>query len=138
MSGVSSQGTRIAYSDGGSPSSFTNIGKVTTINDFGGGATPVNDVSDLDSVFKEKLMGLPDEGQVSLNLNLDPDNATHIALRTARRNRTRLEFKVTLTDATPSIGQFFAYVLTFKHSISVGTQLKADLTLEIDGEVTWS
>jgi hypothetical protein len=92
---IESQGSRIAYSDGGSPSSFTSLGNITGISDLGGGSAPVNDVSNLDSIFREKMMGLPDEGQVTLTLNPDPDNTGHIALRSARKTRTRLEFRCT-------------------------------------------
>lgn len=135
---VESQGTKIAYSDGGSPSSFTNLGNITSITGLGGTAAPVHDVSNLDSTFKEKMMGLPDEGQITLNFNPDPDNTGHIALRTARKARTRLEFRVTLTDAGPSIAQFYGYVLTFAPDINQGQPVRGSMSIEIDGEVSWT
>lgn len=138
-SGVQSQGTKFAYSDGGSPSLFINIGNVTGVDGLGGGSASVIDVSNLDSVMKEKLMGLPDEGQISVPLNLDPDNASHIAMRNARLNRTRLEFRVTFVDAAPgATAVFFAYVLMFKVGIAVNKQLTADMTLEVDGAIAWN
>ena len=134
---IESQGTKLAYSIG-SPTEFTNIGNITSISGLGGGSAPVIDASNLDSTFKEKLMGLPDEGQISVSLNLDPDNATHQAMRTARTNRTRVEFKVTLTDTSPATGIFYGYVLMFRHDIAVGSQVKGALTIEVDGQVTWA
>ena len=134
---VESQGVKLAYSDGSSPSSFTNIGNITDFQGPGGQAAVI-DVSNLDSIMREKLMGLPDEGQFSFNVNLDPDNASHQALRNARANRTRLEFRLTLTDATPATGVFFAYVLSFNLSGGVDQAVKAAITLEIDGAVAWN
>lgn len=136
---IESQGTKLAYSTGGSPSSFTDIGNITAINGLGGGAPPVNDVSNLDSTFREKMMGLPDEGQLSVSFNPDPDNAVHQALRTARKNRTRLEFRGTLTDTAPAtVAQFFGYVMTFALDVAMGQPVRGSMTIEIDGEVSWS
>lgn len=134
---IESQGTVIAYSSGGSPSSFSNIGNIVGFNGPGGSASVI-DTSNLDSTAREKRMGLPDEGQFSLDLNLDPDNTAHIALRNARRDRTRLEFRMTLTDTGSSIVQFFGYVLNFTVSGAVDAIVKAAITIEIDGQVSWT
>jgi hypothetical protein len=134
---IESQGVTLYYSQGGSPTSFVALGNVTAIRGPGGQA-PVIDVSNLASTFREKLMGLPDEGQITLDVNLDPDNSGHTALRTNRANRTLTEFKLTLTDSTPAYGIFFAYVTGFSHDIAVGQQVKVAVTLEIDGAVSWA
>lgn len=133
---IESQGIKIAVSSG-SPTSFTNIGNITDFSGPGGQASVI-DVSNLDSTFKEKIMGLPDEGQVSFNVNLDPDNASHTALRTLRASRSRGEFKITLTDATPTTLMFFGYVLGFTLSGGVDAVVKAALTIEIDGPIAWA
>lgn len=136
--GTEAQGTVISYSDGGSPSAFTAIGRVIGFNGPGGSATPI-DVSDLDSMAKEKRMGLPDEGQITMDLNYEPDNATHQAMRTARRNRTRLEFKITYTDTAPNtVDAFFGYVTGFQIQGAVDQVLKGSMTVEIDGPVSSS
>lgn len=81
-------------------------------------------------------MGLPDEGQITMELNYDPDNAQHQQIRNARKARTRLEFRITLTDATATVLQFFGYVLGFQLRVAVDQAVKASLTVEIDGSVT--
>lgn len=134
---IESQGVRIAYSDGGSPSSFSFIGNIQSFSGPGGAASVI-DVSNLDSTSREKRMGLPDEGQFSLELNLDPDNATHVALRNARNNRTRLEFRITLTDTTATVIAFYGYVLNFTINGSVDAVVKASITIEIDGATSWT
>jgi hypothetical protein len=138
MAAIQSQGTKLYYSDGGSPTSFVQVTKVTNLRGLGGGSAGVIDASDLDSSMKEKLMGLPDEGQLVADLNFDPDAVSHQALRTARRNRTRVEFKIVFADTTPAIAQFFGYVLTMPVDVAMNDKLKVSLTIEIDGEVIWS
>lgn len=135
---IESQGVKIAYSDGGSPTSYSNIGNIVGFDGLGGGSAAVIDVSNLDSTMKEKLIGLGDEGQLGLDINWDPDNVTHIALRAARLTRTRLEFRVTLSDATPATAVFFGYVMTCAVSGAVNQAVKGKLTIEIDGAVAWN
>lgn len=132
---IEAQGVALAVSDGGSPSSFTSIANVITIKGPGGTASVI-DVTNLASVAKEKRMGLPDEGQLSFELNYDPDNAQHIVLRNGRRARTRLEFRITLTDTTATVLAFFGYVLGFELSAAVDQVVKAAVTVEIDGAVS--
>lgn len=134
---IESQGITIQISVGNSPSAFSTIANVTSFKGPGGSATVI-DVSNLSSVAKEKLMGLPDEGQFTLDLNFDPDAATHQALRDARRNRTPCEFKINFTDTTPMAAIFAGYVLGFEISGQVDQQVKASATIEIDGAVTWT
>lgn len=130
---IESQGVTISVATG-SPNAQVNIGNVIGIKGPGGAASVI-DVTNLDSSAKEKLMGLPDEGQVTLDINYDPDNATHIVLRAARRARTRCEFVITLTDSTATTLHFFAYVLSFSMDISVDQAVKVSVTLEVDGAV---
>lgn len=136
-SGIQSQGTKLYYSDGGSPSSFSAIGNITNFTGPGG-STSIIDISNLDSTKREKLPGLPDEGNFQFDVNLDPDNAAHIALRQARTARTRLEFKVVLTDTSPTNLVFFGYVINFSVSGAVNAAVKAAISLEIDGDVSWA
>jgi hypothetical protein len=135
-SGIESQGVKLAVSTG-SPTSFSNIGNIVDFSGPGGQAAVI-DISNLDSTFREKLMGLPDEGQLTFNVNWDPDNTTHTTLRANRAARTRTEFRITLTDATPTTGTFFAYVLGLVLSGGVDQAVKAALTLEIDGPIAWA
>lgn len=134
---VESQGVVVAVTDGGSPSSFSTINNVTDFSGPGGQASVI-DVSNLASVRREKLMGLPDEGQFTLTLNWDPDDTTHQALRTYRNNRTRVEFKITLTDTTNTTGVFYGYVLGVTLSGAVDAAIKASVNIEIDGAIAWN
>lgn len=131
---IAAQGTKLAYSFGGSPSSFTDIPGLGGIRGLGGAAAPVNDISDLDSSAKEKLMGLPDEGQITAPINFNPNNAVHAALVAARADRARLEFRYTFSNG--KIAQFYGYVLGVGVDANVGDAVRGQLTIEIDGVVT--
>lgn len=134
-SAIQTQGVVISVSNG-SPTTWVAIGNITDFSGPGGTASII-DISNLDSVMKEKMTGLPDEGQLSFNVNLDPDNASHLLLKTIRTARTRAEFKIALTDATPTTLYFFGYVLGFVLSGGVDAAVKAAITIEIDGVVSW-
>lgn len=133
---IESQGITLQVSTG-SPTSFSNIANVTGFQGPGGSASVI-DVTNLSSVAHEKMMGLPDEGQFTLDINFDPDDTTHQTLRDARAARTRTEFKINFTDATPASARFFGYVLGFQVQGQVDQQVKVSVTIEIDGSVTWA
>ena len=129
---IESQGTTVHYSSETSPTTWVKITNVVDINGPGGQAS-VLDQSNLDSTAREKKMGLPDEGQLTFTLNYDPDDASHQAMISRRAARTRTEFKVTYTDATPTVKVFQGYVLGFVISVGVDQLVKAAVTVEIDG-----
>lgn len=134
---IESQGVTLAISVGASPSSFSIIANVVDFSGPGGQASVI-DITNLASVAREKRMGLPDEGQLTMNLLLDPDNATHQALRDARKNRTPCEFRITLTDGTPTTLTFAGFVLGFVTNVAVDDVVKAAITIEINGPVDWA
>lgn len=130
---IAAQGTKLAYSDGGSPTLFADIPGLGAIRGLGGAAAPVNDISDLDSVAREKMMGLPDEGQITAPINFNPNNAVHAALVALRTARTRAEFRVTFSNAKTA--HFFGYVLGVGVDANTGDAVRGQLTIEIDGFV---
>lgn len=135
LNSIESQGILIAYSVAGSPSTFANIGNIVGFSGPGGAAAVI-DVTNLDSVAHEKRMGLPNEGQFTIDINYDPDLASHIALRAARAARTRTEFRITYTDTAPATtNSFYGYVLGFQITGTVDDVVKASITIEIDGPV---
>lgn len=133
-SALSSQGVTVQVSTG-SPTEYSTIPEVMTINGPSGSATVI-DVTDLASAAKEKTMGLADEGQVTLEINYIPDNSVHEILRAARAAKTLGEFQITWTDVTTTIYRFFAYVTGFAVTAGVDQSLKASVTLEITGAIT--
>lgn len=134
---IETQGTTLHYSTETSPTTWALVGNIIDFSGPGGQASVI-DVTNLDSTFREKKMGIPDEGQFTFNVNLDPDNTSHLALKNNRQSRTRTEFKITLTDSTPTVLHFFGYVLGLVISGGVDAVVKAAITIEIDGAVSWA
>ena len=125
---IESQSTTITYN---TPA----IGGVISIGGPSGSA-PVIDVSTLDSTGAEKLMGLLDEGQVTLECNLLPADAGQVACKVARLARTAHEAVITFSDANTAT--FDAFVTGYSVSGAVNQQLKVTITLEVSGAVVYS
>ncbi len=132
---IESQQSAFKRGDGGGPEAFTTVCGVISFT-FPDGSAAEIDTTDLCSVAKGKMMGLPDEGQVSLELNYDPTDAQHTGLQDDRKNRTKRNFQVVLTDASSTTFAFSGYVLSFSISTAVDDIVKASCTITIDGEIT--
>lgn len=132
---IPTQGVTLSYDSG--TSTFEEIGEVTDLSGPGGQANVI-DVSSLGSTYAEKLMGLPDEGQISATVNLVPDDVGQVAMRDARTNKDKTSFKITLTDTAATTLTFDGYVLGFTVGVSADDKVTADITIEITGAVTWS
>lgn len=128
MARIESQGTLISV--GGS-----NVGNVVSVDGPSGSAAEI-DVSDLDSTAREFIMGLPDEGNVSLEVNYDTENVPQETLRAARAARTSVAIVLTLTDSPETTFTFTAFVIEFSLSAAVDDVVKASITLRITGSVT--
>lgn len=122
------------------------MGLVGEITDFTGpgGQAAVIDITSINSTAKEKLIGIRDEGQVSMTLNYSPTDAGQVGLKDDRDNRTRGMYSIRLTDVTtgssalPSWLYFHGYCLSFSISGAVDNKITANTVLEIDGPVIWS
>ena len=121
----------------GSTGSSAEIGNVV---DFSGpsGAAAVIDITSLSDSAKVKMMGIPDEGQLSLSVFYDPGNAAQADLQADRAARTQKKCVIKFTDAATNYAVFNAYCLQFAVSGAVDDAVKANVVLEIANEVTWT
>jgi predicted secreted protein len=134
---LESQGIAL-YIDLGSvsPVVWTQITETKDIN-FRTGSATVIDVTDLSSAAREKRMGLADEGQCTMTLNILPKNPAHAELVRAKADRQIRDFRVVLTDnPNPSIYYFSGFVLSVPMSASVDAVIESNVTIEITGAVT--
>ena len=117
------------------------IGEVTDFSGPGGQASII-DVTHLLSTAKEKLVGLRDEGQVSMTLNLSFSDAGQIALRADRASRSRrkcvIKFNDSATDAARTKAIFDGYCMGFSVTGAVDNKVSANAVIEITGAVTYS
>ena len=135
MSNIDAQLTTIAVGDAASPEVFTTIIQVTAIDGPDGSATEI-DASNLSSTAKEFKVGLKDEGQVTLSINYDPDNAQHEILRAALGGTASKNYVITMSDGSPATTfSFAAFVMAFTPSYAVDGIVTASVTLRITGAV---
>ena len=118
------------------PLAWVEIGEVVS-HDGPGGSAAVYETTHLQSTAKEKKVGLPDEGQLTLAINwcLKTDLGQQEASE-ARKDRTEKNFKLTFSDL--STASFKGYVLGMSASGAVDDKVSGSITIEITGAVTWS
>lgn len=137
MARVKTKGTLFKRGDGGGPETFTNIGQVVGFTGPDGEAADI-DTTDLDSVAKEFEVGLPEEGNISMNINIDPANAEHSGLRTDRDAGTLRNFQIVLPDAGTTTLSFAAYVKSYSLDAQPDDIFRLTVNLRISGAVTWA
>ena len=120
--------------------------EIGSISGFNGpsGAANVIDITSITSTAKEKLVGLRDEGKLTLDLYLDTTStALHRALKDDRANRTNRMFDIEFSNNSTAAGtqplgiNFDAYVTNFSITGSVDNAIKASITLEISSAIKW-
>ena len=136
-SAITTQGITIQRGDGAGTEVFSTIAEIQSFTGPGGSAQVI-DVTSVDSSAKEKRMGLPDEGQFSFECILVPGDTAQDGLRDDRDNQTERNFKIVMPDTASTTLAFAAYVTAFSVGGGVDDVIKASITLEITGAVTWS
>jgi len=130
--GINTAGTKLEINT--TASTYVQVKGFRDFSGLGGGSAAVIDTTDFDSAAKEKSMGLPDEGQVSINVIFLPKDAGQSAVRAARGTRAATKFRLTLSDGTKY--DFTAFVLTFERTGSQDDVVQASANLEVTGAVT--
>lgn len=141
---VKTQGTVVRIGQGDAASvaagsdTFDIVGEVMGV-DGPGGSADVIDATHFASTFKEKLAGIPDEGQMTLRLNFVPDDAGQLSARTARADGELRNFRLVFNTALePNQMDFKGYVLGINHSGQPNSKWDVTMTIEISGAISWS
>lgn len=154
MSGeVRTQGTEVYFGDTiNSPQALLKILNVMDVGEFGPQADDI-DVTNFDSTAKEYLVGLPDNGEATLQINFKPNDAVHQKLQGWAGTSNRVTFIVCFADGTnaPTFvanavvaptsrtsAKFTASVKTFRTAIKKNDAVRATCTLRISGGITWT
>lgn len=132
---IRAQGISLKRETVGSPQTFAAIGEVTGFQGPSG-AVSIIDASHFDSNYVEKIAGLIDEGQITLDVNFVPGAAQQQGLMADRRNRVLRNFTLTLTDSGATVLSFSAYVTQFGIGGQVNDKVSGQIVLEISGAVT--
>ena len=113
----------------------TNIGEVNSVQGLGSGAAAEINVTHSLSQAKEFLMGLPDEGSVSLGCNLVLDDAGQQLLFTRRDAQTLDPYEVAFPAPLTNKWTFSAYVLSFGADAQEDQQWVGSIQLRISGPI---
>ncbi len=132
---ISSQNTVIARESDDTPGTYEDISEIRSFNGPGGQANVI-DATNLASTAREKLMGLADEGQLSLDISYVPTDAVHQLLLEDRALKRKKNFRITFSNST-SVATFAAYVLGFTVTGGVDQLVASTITLEITDSVAW-
>ena len=130
---VKFQTTVVKCTDG---TDSTTVGEVIGVDGPNGQATII-DATHSASTAREKVMGLPDEGRITLSCNYVPSDGGQTELRTRRNDQSLDTYEIELAPATTSL-TFSAYCLGFSISGATDGKWDARIDLEISGSVTVS
>ena len=150
MNELRTQGTEIFYVS--APTAVTKIGNVTGYGDFGKQANPII-TTNLDSVAVEKISGLPDNGELTLSINVDSKSTAHQYLETIAGTDTRIEFCLGYSNGTTpptavasaivpplaanrTSAKFLAGVTSYRETIAADAIVTVVVTLAISGAIT--
>jgi hypothetical protein len=134
---IESQGCVLYWSTTTSLSTVISVGQVVGFNGPTGSANVI-DASHLGSTAKEKMIGLRDEGQITLDCNLAPSDMGQVKLRECRAARTQGNWAIKMTDTAITMLNGHGYVSGFSVTGAVDQIVKASITIEISGAVTYS
>lgn len=135
-SAIKSQGTKFYIGDSeytNSPTNYIQVGEIQTVSGPSGQATVI-DATHLDSDAKEKLMGLPDEGQVTIGGNYVDTDSGQDAMLEARAAQEKRDFKIVLSNGAQFL--FQGFVLSFNIDLGVDDKVSFSSTIEISGAVS--
>lgn len=134
---INTQGCVLYWSTTTTLSTNIQIGNVVGFNGPSGNANVI-DVSHLGSTAKEKLIGLRDEGQIGLDCLFSPSDTGQTKLRECRANRTQGNWAIKMTDTAITMLNGHGYCSGFAITGAVDQVVKANITIEISGAVTYS
>ena len=133
------QGTVIQIDDG--TGTFVDIANVTAFSGLLGGNAAVIDTTNLSSTAKEKLIGIPDSGQVQIDMKFENDSSWNL-LKTRYTSQALTNFKINIPaseSGDPAVSAAFSgYVLSMPISASVDGVVEGSCTVEITGPVTFT
>jgi len=127
--------TITAGSGTATPNTYTQIKNFKTFTGLDGQPSDI-DISNLDSVAKEFMPGLVDNGMFSGEVDRDTADAGQLALDAARVSSATKLFKLVLPNAATA--SFSGYAKKFGLTGGVDQVVKAPFEVRITGAVTWA
>lgn len=137
---ISAFGTLLKIGDGATPENFTTIAEVKDISlpHFARDMIDVTTHSSTEA-WREFMAGLKSGGEVTLDINFIPTDATHsyaAGLLHDLIDGTLRNFKIVLPDVGNTTWTFSAFVSDFTPKAPVSGALTAAVTLKLSGKPT--
>lgn len=149
MGAKKTQGTELYYLS--VDEEIIKVPGATGITGLGGGATKI-DATDLDSVEKESIAGLPDPGAASVPLNFDPASEVHQGLVALKNAGSKVTWILGLSDGTApptanssgaityptsrTYRSFLAYVADLPVDAAIDSKYTTTMSLQRSGAIT--
>jgi hypothetical protein len=138
---TSTKGVKLQRGDGGGPETFTTIAEVLSFKGPSEKA-PQLDATSFDSVAMEFIAGLPDNGEITAEVQYVGSDAQQQGLRTDLRAGTKRNFKLVLNDSqgVQPTTVSFAAIVTQAPELGGGVNqvVKGSISLRISGQATWA
>ena len=137
---VSSHGTLLKAGDGAGSEVFTTIAEVMDISGPGI-ALGTEEVTSHDSAgWREFVATLKEIGEVTfdLNFNAGATQGFTAGIYLDLINRTRRNFQLVIPTTSAKTGSFSAFVTSFEMDLPVEGVIRASLTLQGTGALTWA
>lgn len=134
-----SQGILLVFSTSSANSTVVTAA-IEEVTGFSGpsGSASIIDVTSLDSTAKMKLIGLRDEGNITIDLNFIATAAMQTKLRDSRAARTESNLSILFNDTGKTAAHMKCFVTGFTIGGSVDNKVTGSVTIEINGPVTWA
>lgn len=134
---IESQGMVVYWSTSTSFATSQIVNDVTSIGGPGISAGKL-DTTTLTSTAKEFILGLRDNGDISLDMIYNSTDAGQVALRNDLNSRTKRRVGVKIPDSTTSLWHCEAYCTNWSLSGSVDNVQKLSATIGLSGAITWT
>lgn len=138
MAYLKSQGSTIwKFNTTSSPNAYEQIGQVVSISGPDG-SVPEVDVTHLSSTGKEYIGGLPDFGNVALEVIFDYATTSnkHAAIYTDFTAQTVSTYQIRLSDSPQTTITFSAYPSQYSLNLAVDDRVGASISLKVSGAPT--
>ena len=135
MAYLKSQGSTIWKLDSSvSPTAYEQIGQVVSISGPDGNVPEV-DVTHLSSTGKEYIGGLPDFGNVAMEVIYDQATTStkHAAIYTDFTSQTVSTYQIRLSDSPQTTITFSAYPSQYSLNLAVDDKVGASISLRVSG-----
>ena len=121
----------------GTAASWTKVGNLTDLKALDGSTAEV-DVTNHDSTAKEFILGVPDFGNLSAQVDGDRSNVGHQAVDSAKADGLVRTFKYVLPSGTTPTLTFQGLAKKFDDGAGVGDKYKRGIEIRITGTVARS